>query len=220
MLADCDLLIFDCDGVLVDSERLAVEAFVQVMNDAGVKATTAMVERCFGMKQADVLLIVSEQTGQDIPQSVAQDLWPATRTAFERSLRPMPGIADFLEGIPPVRKCVASSSNPERIALSLKLTGLDAIFGEHVFSSHQVARGKPAPDLFLFAAASMGVDPARCSVIEDSVYGIQGARAAGMTAIGFVGGSHIAPGHDGELTKVGASFVEESWAGMLRRALG
>ena len=190
------------------------------MNEAGVKATTAMIERCFGMKQADILVTVSEQTGQDIPLSVAQDLWPATRSAFERSLRPMPGIADFLRGIPPVKKCVASSSNPERIALSLSLSGLDGVFGEHVFSSHQVARGKPAPDLFLFAAASMGVDPARCSVIEDSVFGIQGARAAGMTAIGFVGGSHIAPGHDGELTKVGASFVETSWAGMLRRTRG
>lgn len=183
MLADCDLLIFDCDGVLVDSERLAVETFVQVMNDAGVKATTAMVERCYGMKQADILVTLSEQTGQDIPLSVAQDLWPATRSAFERSLRSMPGIAEFLNGIPPVKKCVASSSNPERIALSLGLSGLAGVFGDHVFSSHQVARGKPAPDLFLFAATSMGVDPARCSVIEDSIYGIQGAREIGRAHV-------------------------------------
>ncbi len=217
LLSDCDLLIFDCDGVLVDSEVLAVEAFVQVLNEAGVPVTTAMVEQCFGMKQTDLLLRMAEETGHDIPDSVAHDLWPATRAAFEQRLGPMPGVERFLQAVGPVRRCVASSSNPERIEASLALTGLKPLFGDAVFSSHQVARGKPAPDLFLFAATSMDADPGRCVVIEDSKFGIEGARAAGMTAFGFTGGSHIAPGHDAELTTAGASAVESTWDALLRR---
>ena len=212
MLADCDLVIFDCDGVLVDSEPLAVQAFVEVLHEAGVaEAEPAMVERCFGMKQADILIAIAEQTGRNIPDSVAGALWPATRRHFEASLQPMPGIAAFLDALGNTRRCVASSSNPERIATSLALTGLAAGFGAHVFSSHQVARGKPAPDLFLFAAASVGVDPARCVVIEDSRFGVEGARAAGMTAYGFAGGGHILPGHDVVLREAGASRVFNSW---------
>lgn len=220
MLADCDLLIFDCDGVLVDSERLAVTAFVEVLQNAGIRATSAMVERCFGMKQADILIALAEQTGQDMPDGVAADLWPVTRRHFEADLQPMPGIVAFIAALPPVRRCVASSSNPERIATSLALTGLSDLFGTAVFSAHQVARGKPAPDLFLFAATSMDVPPSRCVVIEDSIYGIQGARAAGMTAIGFAGGSHIPPGYADTLAGAGAAFVETSWAGMRTRLGG
>ena len=220
MLADYDLIIFDCDGVLVDSERLAVEAFVAVLREAGVPATADMVERRFGMKQADILLAIAEETERDIPDPVASAIWPATRQSFTRSLRAMPGIADFLAKTDGLKRCVASSSNPERIRLSLGLTGLDASFGEAVFSSHQVARGKPAPDLFLFAAANMGVEPARCVVIEDSIYGVQGAVAAGMRAVGFTGGSHIPPGHDADLAKFGAVAVEASWDGVGRLVLG
>ncbi len=218
MLTDCDLVIFDCDGVLVDSENLSIAAFVAVLHEAGVaNATAAMVERCFGMKQADILLALSEATGQDIPLGVSERLWPATRRAFEASLQPMPGIAAFLAAMPKVKRCVASSSHPERIALSLALTGLAPAFGEAVFSSHQVARGKPAPDLFLFAATTMDADPARCLVIEDSIYGVQGARAGGMRAFGFVGGSHIPPGHAEALRQAGAADVVESWAAMADR---
>ncbi len=211
MPAPFDLVIFDCDGVLVDSEVLAVEAFVAVLREAGLPATPAMIERCFGMKQADILLAVSEQTGLDVPADVAAELWPATRALFERELRPMPGVAAFIDGLGGRARCVASSSNPERIRLSLTLTGLADRFGEAVFSSHQVARGKPAPDLFLFAAERMGVDPGRCLVIEDSTYGVQGARAAGMRAVGFVGGSHIPAGHADALERAGAETVTRAW---------
>ncbi len=220
MLADYDLVIFDCDGVLVDSERLAVQAFVQVLQDFGVGASVDMVERCFGMKQSDILLRVAEQTGQDIPLECAEHIWPVTRQYFERGLQPMPGVAAFLDRLTDTKRCVASSSNPERIELSLSLTGLAAYFSEAVYSSHQVARGKPAPDLFLFAAASMAVEPRRCLVIEDSIYGIQGAVAAGMTAIGFSGGSHIPDGHEDELKAGGAVAVDASWEALGRRLLG
>lgn len=211
MLDGCDLVIFDCDGVLVDSETLAVLAFVDVLREAGVPVTPAMVERHLGMKQADILVAMAEETGRDIPFDVVGRLWPATRLAFERSLRPMAGIEAFLAAMPAVKRCVASSSHPERIAVSLALTGLAEAFGPAVFSSHQVARGKPAPDLFLFAAASMGCEPARCLVIEDSVFGVQAARAAGMRAIGFTGGSHIGAGHAARLTAAGAERVASGW---------
>lgn len=211
MLAGCDLVIFDCDGVLVDSETLAVLAFVDVLREAGVPVTPGMVEPYLGRKQADILIAMSEETGQDIPLDVAEKLWPAIRLAFERSLRPMAGIAAFLAAMPAVKRCVASSSHPERIAVSLALTGLADAFGPAVFSSHQVARGKPAPDLFLFAAASMGGDPARCLVIEDSVYGVEAARAGGMRAIGFVGGSHIGSGHAERLAAAGAERIAAGW---------
>ena len=211
MLAGCDLVIFDCDGVLVDSETLAVRAFSDVLQEAGVPVTPDMVERHLGLKQADILIAVSEETGRDVPFEVIERLWPATRLAFERALQPMAGVATFLAAMPPVKRCVASSSHPERIATSLALTGLADAFGAAVYSSHQVARGKPAPDLFLFAAASMGCEPARCLVIEDSVFGVEGARAGGMRAIGFAGGSHIGAGHAERLARAGAERVVTGW---------
>ena len=215
----CDMIIFDCDGVLVDSEVLSVEAMRQVLNDGGVPATAEMIAACFGMKQADILLRIATETGTAIPERVTEQLWPATRLLFEKSLRPMPGVADFLTRLDGHKRCVASSSNPERIRVSLALTGLDRFFGEDIFSSHQVARGKPAPDLFLFAAESMRADPLRCLVIEDSIFGIQGARAAGMTAFGFGGGSHIQAGHAEVLIAGGAEAVENSYDALARRIL-
>ena len=212
-----DLVIFDCDGVLVDSEVLAVEAFCEVLVAAGVPAEPAMIARCFGMKQADILRSVERDTGVAVPDAVANALWPATRALFDRSLRPMPGVAEFIAGLGDRPRCVASSSSLERIRFSLAKTGLADLFGEHVFSSQMVARGKPAPDLFLFAAERMGAPPERCAVIEDSVFGVQGARAAGMRAIGFLGGSHIVPDHGARLLADGAEAALPSFAAVERR---
>ena len=219
MALACDLIIFDCDGVLVDSEVLSVESMAGVLNEAGVPASYDMIARCFGMKQADILAAVSAATGAVIPDDVPARIWPATRARFEESLQPMPGIVAFLERFEGLKRCVASSSAPERIRRSLELTGLARFFGDDVFSSHQVARGKPAPDLFLFAAGEMGVDPSRSIVIEDSIFGVQGARAAGMAAYGFGGGSHIQSGHTEMLTSGGAVAVEKSFEAIARRIL-
>lgn len=215
-----DLIIFDCDGVLVDSEPLATRALRDVLVAAGVPATDAMIARCFGMKQADILANVARDTGTAVPAEVADLLWPATRRVFEAELKPMPGVTRFLEAMGSGRRCVASSSSPERIRASLALTGLTGFFGDDVFSSRQVARGKPAPDLFLFAAERMGVDPERAVVIEDSVYGVMGARAAGMRALGFVGGGHIEAGHAERLLAAGADAVEPSWDALAARLPG
>ena len=206
-----DLIVFDCDGVLVDSEVLSIGGLVSVLNDAGIPADYPMIARYFGMKQADIMLKVSEETGHDIPLDVSARVWPAIRERFEAELKPTRGVADFLRRHPDTPRCVASSSGPDRIRNSLRLTGLLAFFGENIFSSSQVARGKPEPDLFLFAAASMGIDPARCVVIEDSRFGVAGALAAGMKVIGYTGGSHIEAHHATALAEAGALYVENSW---------
>ena len=215
-----DLIVFDCDGVLVDSEVLSIGGVVAVLNEAGVPATYAMIARYFGMKQADIMLKVSEETGHDIPLDVSARIWPAIRDRFETELKPTPGLADFLRRHPDGPRCVASSSGPDRIRNSLQLTGLAPFFGEHIFSSSQVARGKPEPDLFLFAAASMGVEPSRCVVVEDSRFGVMGAVAAGMRAIGFTGGSHIEPHHAAALAEAGALYVERDWEAVEMRMFG
>ncbi len=215
-----DLVVFDCDGVLVDSEILSVQAMRHVLVEAGVPATDAMIGRCFGMKQADILARIARDTGVPIPDGVAERIWPATRALFDRELRPMPGVARFLERLADRPRCVASSSSLERIRFSLARTGLDRFFGTAIFSSQQVARGKPAPDLFLFAAAQMKIPPARAVVIEDSIYGIQGAKAAGMRAIGFLGGSHIQPSHDRALVQSGAEASDPDWDSVERRLFG
>ncbi len=215
-----ELVIFDCDGVLVDSEVLSARAMVTTLVAAGIPATDAMIGRHFGKKQKDILAQVAEETGVAIPEGIEARVWPATRALFEAELKAMPGVARFLERLGDHPRCVASSSSLDRIHFSLERTGLAKFFGDNIFSSQQVARGKPAPDLFLFAAERMGVAPDRAVVIEDSIYGVQGARAAGMRAIGFLGGAHIQPFHDQALMQSGAEAVEADYAGVERRIFG
>ncbi len=205
-----ELVIFDCDGVLVDSELLASEAMCSVLQAKGVAATPEMVAACVGMKRDDILARIAARTGAMISPETADDIWPATRALFVEKLKPTPGILAFLDRLP-YRHCVASSSDKTRIRLSLEVTGLLPFFGDDFFSSSEVARGKPAPDLFLHAAKRMGVEPENCVVIEDSPFGVQGARAAGMTAIGYIGGSHLQQPHAEVLLQAGAHHVEADW---------
>jgi HAD superfamily hydrolase (TIGR01509 family) len=213
------LIIFDCDGVLVDSEILARQAMQAVFLAEGVRVSDSTLEACFGIKLADILAKVAKDTGRIATDSVREKLWPETRQLFAQHLKPVPGVAAFLEALPN-KRCVASSSHKERIEFSLDKTGLAKFFGNKLYSSQQVLRGKPAPDLFLFAAAEMNADPAHCIVIEDSIFGVQGAVAAGMTAIGFLGGSHVGDIHGEALRKAGAKWVERDWAAVSRRLLG
>jgi HAD superfamily hydrolase (TIGR01509 family) len=140
-----------------------------------------------------------------LPADFAETLNRTLFARFESELQPIPGVRDAILALPH-RRCVASSSLPERIAFSLRLTGLDDLF-EHVFSASEVARGKPAPDLFLHAATRMGAVPDQCLVIEDSTAGVQAARAARMNVIGFAGGGHCGPDHAGKLRDAGATFI-------------
>jgi len=208
------LIIFDCDGVLVDSEPLAAEALSGVMARAGVAVGPAEIMTSYvGLKLTDILASIERGQGRPLAEGFAETVWPATRAIFADRLRAMPGVADFLRASAAPR-CVASSSSPERIRFSLETTGLLAFFEPHLFSSTMVLRGKPAPDLFLHAARAMRADPAQCLVIEDSVAGVTGAAAAGMRVIGFTGGGHAGPDLDQRLESAGAARTVRSWASM------
>ncbi|GAA5541393.1 MULTISPECIES: HAD family hydrolase [Brucella/Ochrobactrum group] len=213
-----DLVIFDCDGVLVDSEVLSCLAFERVYASHGMELPQGTVAKGIGMKQADIMKMIEDMTGHRLPDGVDGEFWPATRTLFAESLEPTVGIANFLRELPQ-KRCVASSSHPERIAFSLEKTGISHYFGDAVYSSSMVKRGKPAPDLFLFAADKMGVDPARCVVIEDSPFGVEGAIAAGMTAFGYTGGAHTYDGHAERLSSKGAHQVFTHWDDIAREIL-
>jgi HAD superfamily hydrolase (TIGR01509 family) len=211
-----DLIIFDCDGVLVDSEVLSSRAMQAVLRAQGIEVSLDTIAGCVGMKQADILARIERETGHVIGPSVGTDLWPATRVLFGEHLSATTGLTAFLDATS-TRRCVASSSSHERIAFSLSVTEIAPYFEpDAIFSSSDVTRGKPAPDLFLHAAARMGVAPERCVVIEDSPFGVMGAVAAGMTAIGFTGGSHSGPVIGATLMAAGAVAIESRWADVAR----
>jgi HAD superfamily hydrolase (TIGR01509 family) len=198
------LAVFDCDGVLIDSELLSVEADIACLAEYGIAiAAEEIIERYVG--KSDMVADLETRYGRPLPgfDDRHREL---IRPLFEARLKPMRGVAAVLDSLTCPR-CVASSSSPERLRHSLSLVGLYERFHPHVFSASMVTRGKPAPDLLLYAAARMGVAPAECVVIEDSLPGVAAACAAGMTAIGFAGGSHCRPGHAARLLEQGAALV-------------
>ena len=182
------LVIFDCDGVLVDSEPIAVRIDVEMLAEVGVTMTEEDVIERFVGRSPDVILAEAEaRLGRRVPEGWFERGETRIRRAYATELRPVDGISEALEEIgDPV--CVASSSGHDNIRYKLELTGLYDRFAGHIFSATEVANGKPAPDLFLHAASRMGADPADCVVIEDSRYGVQAARAAGMDVLGYAGG--------------------------------
>ncbi|MGA7261018.1 MAG: HAD-IA family hydrolase [Stellaceae bacterium] len=202
-----DLVIFDCDGVLVDSEPIIKGAHARVLTACGYPITEdELVERFCGMSDAEMLATIEHEWGRTLPPSYAERVGVMIQDGFGHSLVAIAGVAEALDSLRlPV--CVASSSVPEQIRRKLALTGLLARFGEDLFSATMVARGKPAPDLFLYAAQQFAAAPDRCLVIEDSLLGIEAAIAAGMTAIGFCGGSHCGPEYGDRLLARGAALV-------------
>jgi HAD superfamily hydrolase (TIGR01509 family) len=205
--APFDLVIFDCDGVLIDSEMIACRVEVEALAALGCAITLdRYMECCIGRAHGDARAELERELGRALPAEFTADAALRVASAFARDLRAMAGVERVLATLP-LSKCVASSSRPERLAHTLGLTGLAAWFGDAVFSTAMVARGKPAPDIYLHAAAQMGHAPARCLVIEDSAPGIIGAKAAGMTVFGFTGGSHCRDGHGARLAAAGADLV-------------
>jgi HAD superfamily hydrolase (TIGR01509 family) len=218
-MADFDLIIFDLDGVLVDSERLSCGCLQALLAECAIEIPLDEVyDRFLGRGFQAVVEQYRVWRGAAAPDDLRARFEAAVRAAFTGSLQPMPGIGDLLAALR-TPYCLASSSGRERIALSLELTGLAGRFAGHVFGAEMVARGKPAPDLFLHAAKTMGAAPERCLVIEDSGAGIAGGRAAGMTVWGFAGGSHLA-GRDAA-QRLRASGAAQVFAKMaeLQRAL-
>jgi HAD superfamily hydrolase (TIGR01509 family) len=209
------LLIFDCDGVLVDSEMLACEIDARILTDIGLPHSAEDIARKFvGVSFKDMVARLEAEHERTLPADFGSRIDSDLFAKFETDLKPIEGVRDAILSLPYPR-CVASSSTPERIALSLRITGLSDLF-DHVFSSTQVARGKPAPDLFLFAAKNMNANPQDCVVIEDSTAGVQGALAAGMRVIGFTGGAHCGPEHAEKLRGAGAFVVIERMTDLSR----
>ncbi|MCW1933854.1 HAD family hydrolase [Pararhodobacter zhoushanensis] len=187
------LVIFDCDGVLVDSETISLSVMLSVLAEAGCVLTVQEGYAHFlGKSLGSVGEWLKRERGVTLTDALLAEMRHRLLSRFEADLQPIPGVAEAITALDlPV--CVASSSQPDRIRLSLRVTGLLPLFEPQIFSATMVANGKPAPDLFLLAARTLGVDPADCVVIEDSPAGLTAARAAGMRAVGFVGGAHAEP---------------------------
>jgi HAD superfamily hydrolase (TIGR01509 family) len=202
-----DLVIFDCDGVLVDSEALSCACLVELLRQHGIDIELdAVFERFLG-RSLSAVADHFRALGRMMPADFPAELRALVRKSFVKSLQAMAGVDRVLRSLD-TTFCIASSSELERVNFSLELTGLAAQFAGRVFTAQMVQSGKPAPDLFLYAAASMAVEPERTLVVEDSVSGVQAGKAAGMTVWGFVGGSHYAA-RDGQalLAAAGADRV-------------
>jgi len=201
------VIIFDCNGVLVDGETISAAVAAEEFTRAGFAMTPQVVARFFtGRRATDMFADVEAATTRKLPAGFPATLAAATLARFRDELRPTPHAAyalTWLRG----PKCVASSATLDRIRVSLETTGLVRFFEPNLFSANDVPRGKPAPDLFLHAAAKMEVAPADCIVVEDSPVGVAAAVAAGMTPIGFAGGSHAQSQLPAQLTAAGAHAV-------------
>jgi HAD superfamily hydrolase (TIGR01509 family) len=183
-----ELIVFDCDGVLVDSERIAVRVDQVVLARLGWQLSEAeIIERFMGRSEAYMTSEIEAAIGRPLAHGWDAEFGPLYREALEAELQPVDGIVEALDAIS-TPSCVASSSTHERLRFTLGLTGLLERFEGRIFSATDVAHGKPAPDLFLHAATTVGADPSRCAVVEDSVYGVQAARAAGMHTFAYAGG--------------------------------
>lgn len=174
--------------MLVDTERIAVRIDVVVLAELGWPMSAAeVIERFMGRSDAEMTAEIERHLGRRLPATWEEPFRHLYRRAFEAELAPVPGVLEALDAIT-VPTCVASSGTHEKMRFTLGLTGLYERFAGRIFSASEVARGKPAPDLFLHAARRMGVAPERCAVVEDSPYGVEAARAAGMRAFGYAGG--------------------------------
>jgi HAD superfamily hydrolase (TIGR01509 family) len=185
------LVLFDCDGVLVDSERLVVDIDVAAVTAAGWPVTRQQVVETFvGRSDADVVALIEAQLGHALPADWDAHWDAEYRRVLDEQLEPVPGVRAAVEEVVARgrRTCVASSGSHDKMRRTLGRTGLWQLFEGRIFSATEVAHGKPAPDLFLHAAARMRVEPGRCVVVEDSRYGVAAARSAGMRVVGFAGG--------------------------------
>jgi HAD superfamily hydrolase (TIGR01509 family) len=201
------VIIFDCNGVLVDSEPIATAVAARELRRVGIEVTPELIARYFtGRRPADMFAEIEAATGHSLPWNFATNVGYATMHRLRAELRATPHVAHALSWLRGP-KCVASSSPPERIRLSLDVTDLRRFFGNNIFSANDVDTGKPAPDLFLHVAARVGIAAPDCIVVEDSAAGVAAAVAAGMTAIGYVGGAHADVNLASQLSRAGARAV-------------
>ncbi|TVS15998.1 MAG: HAD family hydrolase [Gammaproteobacteria bacterium] len=197
-----DLVIFDCDGVLVDSERLAVRIEGAALAELGLAfSEDELVERFVGVTDAYFRKEVEAHLGRPLPEDWDELMAARYQDAYRNELTPVDGVLEALDAIA-YPNCVASNGSHRKMAFTLGITGLHARFAGRIFSAYDVTRGKPAPDLFLHAAEHLGVDPSGCVVVEDSPNGVAAARAAGMHVFAYAGGLTPAARLEGPATTV------------------
>jgi len=199
-----ELVIFDCDGVLIDSEPIANRVLAECLCDLGLPTTTEQsYERYHGMSYPACFALVERQLGRPLPAGFVEAHWSRLEAALARELEPVPFVRDALARIA-TPSCVASNGRLSTMHKTLAKTGLIARFAGRIFSADDVARPKPAPDLFLHAAASLGAEPRRCAVVEDSPHGVAAGVAAGMTVFGYAAQTGAA-----KLASAGARIFED-----------
>ncbi len=197
-------VIFDCDGVLVDSEILANRTALQMLRPFEFTMSWQDYGSSFAGKiEEDILRIIQEEYGIDLPPDFNVQLRRAIDHRLDHELQPIAGMKEVVAAVT-LPRAVVSNSQLVRVAASLKVAGLSEAFGENVFAVDLVARPKPAPDLYLYAARQLRVEPAACLVVEDSASGVTAAHRAGMPVVGFLAASHIPPGHADTLRRAGA----------------
>ncbi|WP_116134550.1 HAD family phosphatase [Tropicimonas sp. IMCC34043] len=220
-------VIFDLDGCLVDSEPMSLEALAAEMRASGVAEATsaAMRDRYLGVSATDVSRHLAARLGRPCPPDFIDNYHRRLYAAYEAGIPRIEAMVEVLDRLQSegIATCIASGGSPDRIRRTLAAADLTERFGTRIFSAEQVAHGKPAPDLVLLAARELGVEPARCVVVEDSPHGIRGAMAAGMRGVGFTGGTHldgIRDSHASALYAAGAEAVREDASELLAIILG
>jgi HAD superfamily hydrolase (TIGR01509 family) len=214
-------IIFDFDGVIADSEVLANAVLAELVTELGVPTTIEDSYRDYmGKRFPEVLAAIEKAVGRTIPESFGE-LWHVrTLERFRRDLAPIAGVQEFISKFADLPRCIASSSTPQRLVVSLKILEMTKLFEGRVFSALNVARGKPHPDIFLHAAAGIGVSPRECIIIEDSPSGVIAAREAGSTVIGLLAAGHIRDGYSARLKDAGAHYLAADYVEVERLVRG
>ncbi len=210
------LVIFDCDGVLINSEEIYIDSEVEFLSNAGfLMEKRAYMAAFMGLSNDDwrmkVEAAVQQRNGRPLTENFFESLHAFVTQRFESELKPIPGVHDAVSSLE-LPCCVASSSGLPILRWKLEHTGLADLFSPHIFSADMVVRGKPAPDLFLHAAVALGNEPRHCVVVEDSANGVAAGKAAGMKVIGFTGGGHCPADQEGILMNAGAQIVIDDFA--------
>lgn len=209
-----DLVIFDCDGVLVDSEIIAARVEAELLTKAGYEIDAEELARLYsGLTFREIMLRIEQESRQIFQASLIDEAEKLVDRRLAAEVRAIDGAHEAVASVTG-KRCICSNSGRERLGTTLARTRLSPFFKDAVFSSLDTpsAKPKPAPDVFLYAAERMNADPRKTFVVEDSVHGVAGAKAAGMRVIGFTGASHSHPGHADLLTEAGAETVIRRWA--------
>jgi HAD superfamily hydrolase (TIGR01509 family) len=206
-------IIYDFDGVIADSEVLANVVLAEAVTSLGLPTTLdESIVRYMGKRWVEIEAVLVKGTGRPLPASFLDDMKLALTARFREALKPVDGAEDFIRRFAALPRCVASSSAPDRLQLSMELIAFGRHFPDAVFSASLVPRGKPHPDIFLYAADRIGVAPEHCLVIEDSPNGVRAGIAAGMCTVGLCAASHIRAGHAERLRDAGAVEVFDRWS--------